>query len=64
LIVTVVEHGSWLKFGLTQHPGLDEDVLDYRLNSRTGMLTPDFRFLHWNMNYHIEHHMFPMATYH
>ncbi len=23
-----------------------------------------FRFLYWNMNYHIEHHMFPMIPYH
>lgn len=22
------------------------------------------RFLYWNMNYHIEHHMFPMVPYH
>ena len=23
-----------------------------------------FRFLYWNMNYHVEHHMFPMVPYH
>jgi fatty acid desaturase len=22
------------------------------------------RFLYWNMNYHIEHHMYPMVPYH
>jgi fatty acid desaturase len=22
------------------------------------------RFLYWNMNYHVEHHMFPMVPYH
>jgi fatty acid desaturase len=22
------------------------------------------RFLYWNMNFHIEHHMFPMVPYH
>jgi fatty acid desaturase len=59
-------YGSWLQliFGLTQHAGLDEDVLDHRLNSRTVMMNPVFRFLYWNMNYHIEHHMFPMVPYH
>lgn len=51
-------------FGLTQHAGLAEDVLDHRLNSRTIYMNPVFRFLYWNMNYHIEHHMFPMVPYH
>ncbi|MBB5751818.1 fatty acid desaturase family protein [Prosthecomicrobium pneumaticum] len=51
-------------FGLTQHAGLDEDVLDHRLNSRTVYMNPVFRFLYWNMNYHVEHHMFPMVPYH
>jgi fatty acid desaturase len=27
-------------------------------------MNPIFRFLYWNMNYHVEHHMFPMAPYH
>jgi fatty acid desaturase len=22
------------------------------------------RFVYWNMNYHVEHHMFPMVPYH
>ena len=59
-------YGSWLQllFGLTQHAGLDEDVLDHRLNSRTVMMNPVFRFLYWNMNYHVEHHMFPLVPYH
>jgi fatty acid desaturase len=51
-------------FGLTQHAGLAEDVLDHRLNTRTVYMNPLFRFLYWNMNYHVEHHMFPMVPYH
>ena len=51
-------------FRLTQHAGLAEDVLDHRLNSRTVYMNPIFRFLYWNMNYHVEHHMFPMVPYH
>jgi fatty acid desaturase len=23
-----------------------------------------FRFMYWNMNYHLEHHMYPMVPYH
>ena len=58
--------GVWLAyvFGLTQHAGLAENVLDHRQNCRTIYMNPVFRFLYWNMNYHIEHHMFPMVPYH
>jgi fatty acid desaturase len=59
-------YGGWLLFlfGLTQHAGLAEDVLDYRLNARTVYMNPIFRFIYWEMNYHVEHHMFPMVPYH
>jgi len=53
-----------LLVGVAQHLGLHEDVLDHRLNTRTIYINPFFRFLYWNMNYHIEHHMFPMVPYH
>lgn len=58
--------GAWLHlmFGVTQHAGLAEDTLDHRLNSRTVYMNPVFRFLYWNMNYHVEHHMFPLVPYH
>ena len=59
-------YGGWLLvvFGLTQHAGLAEDVLDHRLNCRTVYMNPVSRYLYWNMNYHIEHHMFPTVPYH
>jgi Na+-transporting NADH:ubiquinone oxidoreductase subunit F len=59
-------YGAWLAliFGLTQHAGLAEDVLDHRLNCRTVYMNPVFRYLYWEMNYHVEHHMFPMVPYH
>ncbi|WP_077034367.1 fatty acid desaturase family protein [Pelomonas sp. KK5] len=59
-------YGAWLYvfFGLTQHAGLPENTLDHRLNCRTIRMNPVFRFLYWNMNYHVEHHMFPMVPYH
>ena len=50
--------------GMTQHAGLAEDVLDHRLNSRTCYMNPISRWIYWNMNYHVEHHMFPMVPYH
>ena len=56
-------YGAWLQlvYGLQQHAGLAEDVLDHRLNTRTVYLNPINCFLYWNMGYHTEHHMFPMV---
>lgn len=51
-------------FYLTQHAGLAMNVEDFRRNSRTIYMNPLFRFLYWNMNYHIEHHMYPMVPFH
>lgn len=58
--------GTWLMvvYGLTQHAGLAENVLDHRLNCRTVYMGPIHRYLYWNMNYHVEHHMFPLVPYH
>lgn len=58
-------YGAWLVmfFGITQHAGLREDVLDHRLNTRTVYMNPVLRFLYLNMNYHLEHHLFPSVPY-
>ena len=58
-------YGSWLHHILatTQHAGLAEDVPDHRMNSRTVYLNPFFRFIYSNMNYHVEHHMYPMVPF-
>ena len=42
---------------------MGENVLDHRLNTRTVKMCVVNRFLYWNMNYHVEHHMFPMVPY-
>ena len=59
-------YGSWLMpvYGNTQHAGLAENVLDHRLNCRTVYMNLVNRYLYWNMNYHVEHHMFPLVPYH
>jgi Na+-transporting NADH:ubiquinone oxidoreductase subunit F len=58
--------GTWLMIvhNTTQHAGLAENVLDHRLNCRTVYMNPVSRFIYWNMNYHVEHHMFPLVPYH
>lgn len=59
-------YGAWLMpiYGWTQHAGLAENVLDHRLNCRTVKMNRINRFLYWNMNFHLEHHMFPLVPYH
>ena len=59
-------YGTWhmVMCGHLQHAGLAENVLDHRLNSRTVYMNPISRYIYWNMNYHVEHHMFPMVPYH
>ena len=51
-------------YALTQHLGLDQEVNDFRLNSRTCLYNPVAAAWYWNMNYHIEHHMFPLVPFH
>ncbi|WP_438479331.1 fatty acid desaturase [Oleiharenicola lentus] len=53
-------YGGWL-FWLcnnTQHIGLCDNVSDFRLCTRSFTLNPVVRFVYWQMNYHIEHHMY------
>ena len=57
--------GAWhmVMCGWLQHGGLADNVLDHRLNCRTVYMNPVSRFIYWNMNYHVEHHMFPLVPY-
>ena len=59
-------YGAWLMpiYSLTQHAGLAENVLDHRINCRTVYMNPVSRWIYWNMNYHVEHHMFPLVPFH
>ena len=59
-------YGAWhlVLVGLIQHGGLADNVVDFRLNTRTVYMNPISRFIYWNMNYHIEHHMYPLVPFH
>jgi fatty acid desaturase len=59
-------YGCWhmVMTGLLQHGGLADNVVDHRLNTRTVYMNPISRYLYWNMNYHVEHHMYPMVPFH
>ena len=50
--------------GMTQHAGLADNVKDHRKSTRTVILNPFFSFLYSNMEYHIEHHIFPKIPCH
>ncbi|MBX2882246.1 MAG: fatty acid desaturase [Granulosicoccus sp.] len=44
--------------GTTQHCGLQQNVTDFRKNTRSIRLNPMLAFLYWHMNWHTEHHMY------
>ena len=48
---------------LTQHTCLQMNVRDHRFSTRSFMAGPVTRFFYFNMNYHIEHHSFPMVPF-
>lgn len=59
-------YGAPIQWGmiLLQHSGLAEDVWDHRQNTRTVIMNPILGFLYMEMQYHVEHHMFPLVPYH
>ena len=56
---------GWLGFlcGVPQHYGLNPDSPDFRLNTRTFTCSWLPAFYYWNMQYHLEHHMFPAVPF-
>ncbi len=59
------QYCSLLSFlcGAPQHYGLSPNVPDHRLSCRTYTCSWLPAFLYWNMQYHIEHHMFPAVPF-
>jgi len=60
LVTFGVFFATWYaKFcGAMQHTGLGENTPDWRLVCHTFTNGPLTKWLYWNMNYHIEHHMY------
>lgn len=56
---------GWLGFlcGLPQHYGLNSDIPDFRMNTRTFTCSWIPAFYYWNMQYHLEHHMYPAVPF-
>ncbi len=49
--------------GLGQHTGLGSDTPDWRVVCHTVKMGPLLRYLYWNMNYHVEHHMYAAVPF-
>ncbi|VGO14182.1 hypothetical protein PDESU_02741 [Pontiella desulfatans] len=59
-------YGCWLSLvvGIPQHAGLQDNVPDFRRSCRTVKQDGFTRWCYWNMNYHIEHHMYAAIPFH
>jgi len=50
----------WFAVNVTQHLGAAIDTKDHRLSTYSLKINPILSFLYWKMEYHLEHHMYPM----
>jgi fatty acid desaturase len=51
-------------YTIIQHVDMEEDQLDLRRSTRSFASNAFSRFLYMNMNYHVEHHMYPTVPFH
>ena len=51
-------------FNILQHLEMDENQMDLRKSTSSFATNGFARFVYMNMNYHIEHHMFPTVPFH
>jgi len=51
-------------YTIIQHVDMEEDQLDLRRSTRSFRTNGFSRFLYMNMNYHVEHHMYPTVPFH
>ena len=58
--------GGWIitAYINTQHMCMAEDLHDHRRTTRSIRCNRLERLLYWNMNYHIEHHLYPAVPFH
>ncbi len=65
LVTCSSSYAGWLGSvcGLPQHIGMGPDVPDFRLCCRTYTCGWFPALIYWNMQYHIEHHMFPAVPF-
>ncbi len=49
---------------LIQHAEMQPDSLDIRKSTRSFETNRLVRLVYWNMNHHIEHHLYPTVPFH
>lgn len=56
---------TWLAYlcGIAQHFGMQPEVDDFRYSTRTFTIGWPVSFLYWNMQYHVEHHMYSAVPF-
>ncbi|MDA1074762.1 MAG: fatty acid desaturase [Proteobacteria bacterium] len=59
------QYCGWLGFvcGIAQHYGMNPDIADFRYSTRTFTCSWLPAFYYWNMQYHLEHHMYPAVPF-
>ena len=58
--------GGWIVqlFINSQHMCMAEAIADHRYSTRSMACILPTRLLYWNMNYHVEHHLYPGVPFH
>ena len=51
----------WFLVNVTQHLAAAVNTKDHRESTHSIKINPILSFLYWKMEYHLEHHMFPMV---
>ena len=61
ILPTYIGKPIWFMVNVTQHLAAKVGTKDHRLSTYSLKLNPILSFLYWKMEYHLEHHMFPMV---
>jgi len=61
ILPTYIGKPIWFAVNVTQHLAAKVDTKDHRLSTYSVRINPILSFLYWHMEYHLEHHMFPMV---
>ena len=61
ILPTYIGKPIWFAVNVTQHLAAKIDTKDHRLSTYSVRINPLLSFLYWNMEYHLEHHMYPMV---
>jgi fatty acid desaturase len=69
ILIPMISLGSFfatwphLLVSMTQHVGMQRNVADFRICSRSIVVGPLMSFFYWRMQYHVEHHVYPAVPF-